>query len=92
VFQGAASAKSADWTWSCRQIELEIGKTPMPRIRKPSAFPTQPIHSPELRLAPVSAMPATDRASGDPLRFFRVMAEIERLRGLPAHPESPTRH
>jgi hypothetical protein len=62
----------------------------MPRLRKLSStsdFPTD-------RLEPVEAQPAGTRRRGvrDPVKFFRAIAEIQRLRGLRVHPESPTRH
>jgi hypothetical protein len=69
----------------------------MPRTRRPSAFPLDRVDSPasqlgiilssETRVAAESA-----RTSRDPMKFVRVMAEIERLRGLRVHPESPTQH
>ena len=68
----------------------------MPRTRKPSAFPLEHTGSPPSRLGLIlSSEPRAGdgpRASSDPLKFVRVMAEIERLRGLRVHPESPTLH
>ena len=69
----------------------------MPRTRKPSAFPLDHIDSPpsQLGLLLSSEAPGTSeypRTSHDPMKFVRVMAEIERLRGLRVHPESPTLH
>jgi hypothetical protein len=69
----------------------------MPRTRKPSAFPRDHIDGPHSRLGLIlsseSAVAADGpRTSRDPLKFVRVMAEIERLRGLRVHPESPTLH
>jgi hypothetical protein len=61
----------------------------MPRLRRPSPseFPTE-------RLESVQAEPAATRRRSvrDPVKFFRAIAEIERLRGLRVHPESPTLH
>jgi hypothetical protein len=69
----------------------------MPRARKPSrsAFLDDYIRAPEPRLAQASEpLVASDcaRTSRDPLKFVRVMAEIERVRKLRVHPESPTLH
>ena len=62
----------------------------MPRLRRSnlsSEFPTAQLESPQLR-------PAEQSRPGlqDPAMFFRAIVEIERLRGLRVHPESPTRH
>ncbi len=69
----------------------------MPRTRRSSAFRIDEIESPQSRLGLIlSSEPraAVDypRMSSDPLKFVRVMAEIERRRGLRVHPESPTLH
>ncbi len=69
----------------------------MPRTRKPSAFPLDHIDTPQSRLGLIlssgTAVAAdSPRTSRDPLKFVRVMAEIERLRGLRVHPESLTLH
>ena len=69
----------------------------MPRTRKPSAFRQDHIDAPQSRLGLILSSEtsiASDgpRTSRDPMRFVRVMAEIERLRGLRVHPESPTLH
>ena len=61
----------------------------MPRIRKP---PSTDLPTDRLVVQTVAASDHTRRASRDPLMFFRVIAEIERERGLPVHPESPTQH
>ncbi len=71
----------------------------MPRARKlsRSAFLDDYVHAPEPRLAQAQAsepLVALDcaRTSRDPLKFVRAMAEIERVRKLRVHPESPTLH
>ena len=69
----------------------------MPRTRRPSAFPLDRVDSSSSQLAIIvsSEAPAAadgPRTSRDPMKFVRVMAEIERLRGLRVHPESPTLH
>jgi hypothetical protein len=70
----------------------------MPRTRKPSAFPLGRIESPPSRLGIIlsseTGTVAADcpRTSRDPMKFVRVMAEIERLRRVRVHPESPTLH
>src|SRR5262249_3033361 len=94
IFVASAASGGTD---TRRKPRLKAKDDAMPRIRKPSlpAFATQPDAAPELALAQTSqqvAATAAERASRDPLRFLRVMAEIERLRGQLAHPESPTRH
>jgi len=61
----------------------------MPRIRKP---PSSDFPGDRLAVQTVQATGEPRRASRDPLMFFRVIAEIERERGLPVHPESPTKH
>ena len=64
----------------------------MPRLRRStlsSEFETAELESPQLQLQPVK----TSRGSlQDPAKFFRAIAEIERVRGLRVHPESPTVH
>lgn len=69
----------------------------MPRTRKPSAFQQDHIDTPQSRLGLILSTETAVAADGprtsrDPMRFVRVMAEIERLRGLRVHPESPTLH
>jgi hypothetical protein len=69
----------------------------MPRTRKPSAFPLDHIDGPQSRLGLILSSETPGAADGprtsrDPMRFVRMMAEIERLRGLRVHPESPTLH
>jgi hypothetical protein len=70
----------------------------MPRTRRPSAFPLDRVDSPPSQLGIILSSEtrtvAADcpRTSRDPMKFVRVMAEIERLRGLRVHPESPTLH
>jgi hypothetical protein len=69
----------------------------MPRTRKPTAFPRDHIDAPESRLSLILSSQTSVAADGprtsrDPMKFVRVMAEIERLRGLRVHPESPTQH
>jgi hypothetical protein len=67
----------------------------MPRTRRPSAFPLDRVDSPPSQLGIIlSSETRADctRTSRDPMKFVRVMAEIERLRGLRVHPESPTQH
>jgi len=69
----------------------------MPRTRKPSAFPQDHIDAPQSRLDLILSSDTAVTADGprtlrDPLKFVRMMAEIERLRGLRVHPESPTLH
>jgi hypothetical protein len=67
----------------------------MPRTRKPTVFPLDHIDTPQSRLGLALASETAvegPRTSRDPMKFVRVMAEIERLRGLRVHPESPTLH
>jgi len=70
----------------------------MPRTRRPSAFPLDRVDSPPSQLGIIlssetrTAGAECPRTSHDPTKFVRVMAEIERLRGLRVHPESPTLH
>jgi hypothetical protein len=62
----------------------------MPRMRRSSLsseFPTDQPDSPQPQ--PVEA---DERSLQDPAKFFRAIVEIERVRGLRVHPESPTRH
>jgi len=64
----------------------------MPRRRSAilsSEFPTAEYASPELRLQPVEP---SRKSLRDAARFLREIIEIERVRGLRVHPESPTRH
>ena len=70
----------------------------MPRTRRPSAFPLDRVDSPQSQLGIILSSETravaadSPRTSRDPMKFVRVMAEIERLRGLRVHPESPTQH
>jgi hypothetical protein len=69
----------------------------MPRTRKRSAFPLDRVTSPPSQLGLILSAETPragdcPRTSCDPVKFVRVMAEIERLRGLRVHPESPTLH
>jgi len=69
----------------------------MSRTRRPSAFPLDRVNSPPSQLGLILSSEAPSardcpRTSRDPMKFVRVMAEIERLRGLRVHPESPTLH
>ena len=70
----------------------------MPRTRRPSAFRLDQIDSPPSQLGIIlssdtrSVATDTPRTSRDPMKFIRAMAEIERMRGLRVHPESPTLH
>jgi hypothetical protein len=66
-----------------------IGKTKMPRIRtsKPS------IETPQDRSVAPELQPVVSRRSvRDPIIFVRAIAEIERVRGVRVHSESPTLH
>lgn len=59
----------------------------MPRLRRAtSAFPTAET---ELQPRPVEPSPRSGR---DPNKFVRAIVELERVRGLRVHPESPTIH
>ena len=61
----------------------------MPRLRRAtlSEIPAEQTESPQLALQPVEPRPLHD-----PERFFRAIVELERMRGLRVHPESPTIH
>jgi hypothetical protein len=62
----------------------------MPRLRRPSLsseFQTAPVE--QLRLEPIGP---TVRSVRDPVEFLLAVVELERVRGLRVHPESPTRH
>ncbi len=63
----------------------------MPRLRRAtlSEFPTAQSESPQLQLRSVERDP---RSLQDPDMFFRAIVELERVRGLRVHPESPTIH
>jgi hypothetical protein len=65
----------------------------MPRLRRratlSSEFPTTQTESPRLQLQPVEPNP---RSVQDPDKFFRAIVELELVRGLRVHPESPTLH
>jgi hypothetical protein len=61
----------------------------MPRLRRAtlsSEFPTAQTESPQLQLQPGS------RCVQDPDMFVRAIVELERVRGLRVHPDSPTVH
>jgi hypothetical protein len=92
--QGVTRERAAEGALGDRKVSAK-----MPRTRKPSAFPRDHIEGPQSRLGLIlsseaSVAVATDgpRTSRDPMKFVRAMAEIERLRGLRVHPESPTLH
>ena len=62
----------------------------MPRLRRTSLsseFSTAQFESPQLQLAELPGESLRDHA-----KFFRAIVEIERVRGLRVHPESPTTH
>ena len=62
----------------------------MPRLRRASLsseFPTARLESSQ-----ESSSDCGRRDLRDSAKFFRAIVEIERLRGLRVHPESPTRH
>ena len=64
----------------------------MPRRRPAtlsSEFPTARFESSQLQLQPVEP---NRKSLRDAARFLREIIEIERVRGLRVHPESPTRH
>jgi hypothetical protein len=64
----------------------------MPRLRRSklsSEFPTAQTESAQLQLQPVEPSP---RNVQDPDKFFRAIVELERVRGLWVHPDSPTVH
>ena len=63
----------------------------MPRLRRSttSDLETAQLESPQLQLQPVKT---SRRSLQDPAKFFRAIVEIERVRGLRVHPESPTVH
>jgi hypothetical protein len=64
----------------------------MPRLRRATLsaeFPTTQTESPQLQLQPIELSP---RSVQDPDMFFRAIVEIERVRGLWVHSESPTLH
>jgi hypothetical protein len=64
----------------------------MPRLRRatlPSEFPTPQTETPQSGLQSIDPSPRSVR---DPDMFFRAIVELERVRGLRVHPESPTVH
>ncbi len=64
----------------------------MPRLRRAassSEFPTAQTKSRQLQLQPVELSPLSVQ---DPEKFFHAIVELERVRGLRVHPESPTVH
>jgi hypothetical protein len=64
----------------------------MPRLRRAtpcSEFETAQAESPQLQLRPIES---GARSLQDPDMFFRAIVELERVRGLRVHPESPTVH
>lgn len=54
-----------------------------------SEFPTAHYESSQLQLR---AVEPSRKSLRDSARFLRAIIEIERVRGLRVHPESPTRH
>jgi hypothetical protein len=64
----------------------------MPRLRRAtssSEFPTTEVESQQLRLQPIEPSPRSVRDSAE---FLLAVIELERVRKLRVHPESPTRH
>ena len=64
----------------------------MPRLRRTalsSEFSTVQVESRELRLQPIEPSPRSVRDSAE---FLLAVIELERVRGLRVHPESPTKH
>ena len=64
----------------------------MPRLRRAalsSEFPTTQVEPRELGLQPIELSPRSVRDSAE---FLLAVIELERVRGLRVHPESPTRH
>ncbi len=64
----------------------------MPRLRRAassSEFQTPQTESPQSGLQSIDPRP---RSVQDPDTFFRAIVELERVRGLRVHPESPTVH
>ena len=64
----------------------------MPRLRRPtpsSEFQTDQVETRRLQLQPVVPSPRSPRDSAE---FLLAVIELERVRGLRVHPESPTRH
>jgi hypothetical protein len=64
----------------------------MPRHRRTklsAELPTTQSESAQLQLQPVEPSP---RRVQDPDKFLRAIIELERVRGLRVHPESPTIH
>ncbi len=64
----------------------------MPRLRRAtlsSEFPTARVESPQLQVGPIEP---SRRSLQDPAKFLLAIVELERVRGLRVHPESPTVH
>jgi hypothetical protein len=64
----------------------------MPRHRRTKSsaeFPTTQSETPRLQLQLVEPSRGSVQ---DPDKFFRAIIELERVRGLRVHPESPTIH
>lgn len=64
----------------------------MPRLRRAmlsSEFQTRQVESRQLQLQPVEGSPRSPRDSAE---FLLAVIELERVRGLRVHPESPTIH
>jgi hypothetical protein len=64
----------------------------MPRLRRTalsSELQTAQVESQELRLQPIELSPRSVRDSAE---FLLAVIQLERVRGLRVHPESPTRH
>ena len=86
MYQGAGNQGAAR-----REIRATVIRwSNMPRLRKPS--PSSEFQPDRLEFVEVQQAGTRRRSVGDPVTFFRAIAEIERLRGLRVHPESPTRH
>jgi hypothetical protein len=62
----------------------------MPRLRRSSL--SSEFSTAELDSAQLQSVETGQRNLKDPAKFFRAIVEIERVRGLRVHPESPTRH
>jgi hypothetical protein len=61
----------------------------MPRLRRPTLSSELQVESSQLQLRSVEAGPRSPRDSAE---FLLAVLELERVRGLRVHPESPTRH
>jgi hypothetical protein len=65
------------------------GAKNMPRLRRSSSTELQ---TGSLESSQVRASGRRKPSVQDPAKFFRAIVEIERVRGLRVHPESPTMH